>query len=251
MNTARSIVFFLWLYGTMAVYTIVGLPALIFSRAGSREVMRAYCRAVLFGLRYILNIRVEVRGRKHIPDGPLIIAGKHQAMLDIFIPLLIVHDPIVVMKRELLWYPGLGWYALRGEMIAIKRDGAAKTVKHMIGLAKKRVKAGAGRQLVIYPEGTRSLPSAKATYQSGGLRAFYKALDLPILPIATNSGLCWKARGITRRPGHVVYEALPLVSSSLNHNDMLEQVETALETASDRLLDEGLAAQNRTRADLP
>ncbi len=250
MNTIRSVIFFLWLYGMMTIYALVCLPVMLVSRAGARAGMRAYSRSVLFGLRWIMGITVEIRGREHIPSGAVLVAGKHQAMLDVFIPIIMFQDALMVMKEELLWYPGLGWYALRSKMIAIQRGGTARTVKKMVAQAKVRIHEGKGRQLVIFPEGTRGAPGEKTEYHPAGTRAFYKALNLPLLPVATNSGLCWKARGITRRPGHVVYEALPVIEPGLGHKEMLERLEREIEAASDRLLDEGLKAQGRTRADL-
>ncbi len=250
MKTLRSYAFFLWLYGQMTIWTIAGLPTLITGGAPMRWWMRNYIRTVLFGLRWIVGVKVSIRGKESVPDGPVLMAGKHQAMLDVFMPFLIFKNPVVVMKQELLWYPGLGWFALRAGMIAIKREGTAKTVKKMVAMGKKRVTEEGGRQLVIFPEGTRGKPGEKATYHPAGLRAFYKALDVPLVPVATNSGLCWQARGITRHPGHVVYEVLPAIEPGLHHKDMLERVKTDLEDASAVLLDEGLVAQGRTRADL-
>ena len=82
------------------------------------------------------------------------------------------------------------------------------------------------------------------------MRAFYKALDVPLVPVATNAGLCWPAHGIRRTPGTVVYEVLPAIEPGLEHKDMLARLQGDLEAASTRLLDEGLAVQGRTRADL-
>jgi len=250
VKTLRSYAFFLWLYGQMTIWTICGLPTLITGGAPMRWVMRNYVRTVLFGLRWIVGVKVTIRGQDNVPEGPILVAGKHQAMLDVFLPFIIFKKPVVVMKQELLWYPGLGWFALRAGMIAIKREGTAKTVKKMVALGKTRIAEQGGRQLVIFPEGTRGKPGEKTTYHPAGLRAFYKALDVPLVPIATNSGLCWQARGITRHAGHVVYQVLPAIDPGLPYKDMLERVERDLETASDSLLDEGLAAQGRTRADL-
>ena len=150
------------------------------------------------------------------------------------------------MKRELLWYPVLGWYALKTRMMAIDRDGGARTMKKMLSAAKRRV-SDEGRQMLIYPEGTRRPPGAPPSYKPAGIRAFYKTLNVPMVPLATNAGLCWPAKGLTRRPGRVVYEVLPALPADLNPKAMLGELETVLEAACDRLLDEGLAAQDRTR----
>lgn len=248
MNTLRSLIFFVWLYGGMAVIGIGGLPTLLLPRRFAMGPIRLYSQHVRFGLRLICGVKIELRGRENIPDGPVLIAGKHQAMLDVFIPFLMFDDPALVMKRELLWYPALGWYALKAKMIPIDRAGTAKTLKAMLKEAKARTEAG--RQVVIYPEGTRLPAGAAPDYKAAGVTALYNALDVPVVPLATNSGLCWKPRGLTRRPGLVVYEALPAIPAGVNRKEMFAQLEAGLEAASERLLDEGLAAQGRTRSEL-
>ncbi len=249
MNAIRSFIYVIWLYGWMGTLAIIALPTFLMPRAAVLWFIRLYARLVVFGLRWICGIRVEFRGQEHIPGGPVIIAGKHQAMLDVFVPFLVFSDPVLVMKRELLWYPALGWYALKTRMLAIDRSGGARTMKQMLVAADKRVK-GENRQMLIYPEGTRSLPGAAPDYKPAGVRAFYKSLGVPMVPFATNSGLCWPARGMVRTPGRVVYEVLPPIDPDLAPKAMLAELEDKLETASDRLLEEGLAAQGRTRADL-
>ncbi len=249
MNTIRSVIFVVWLYSWMAILGILALPTLILPRGAILWFFRAFARLLLFGLRWICGVRVEFRGKEHIPGGPILIAGKHQAMLDVFLPFLIFKDPVLVMKRELLWYPVIGWYALKTRMLSIDREGGAKTMKKMLTAAKAEI-TESGRQMLIYPEGTRMKPGAAPDYKPAGIRAFYKTLGVPLVPLATNAGLCWPAKGLTRRPGLVVYEALPPLPADLNPKAMLGELETQLEAVCDRLLDEGLAAQGRTRADL-
>lgn len=249
MRPIRSVIFVIWLYGWMAIIGILALPALLLPRKAMLVFIRAFARTTIFGLRWICGIHVEFRGMQHVPGGPVLIAGKHQAMLDVFLPFLIFRDPVLVMKRELLWYPVLGWYSLKMRMLAIDRDGGARTMKKMLAAAAERV-TKEGRQMLIYPEGTRSAPGAAPDYKPAGTRAFYKSLKVPLVPLATNAGLCWPARGILRRPGRIVYEVIPALPADLPPKAMLGELETALEAACDRLLDEGLKAQGRTRADL-
>lgn len=246
MNTVRSILFVVWLYGGMAVIGITCLPALLLPRRVAIAAVGLYAQYVRLGLKLICGVSVELRGRNHIPPGALLIAGKHQAMLDVFIPFILFRDPALIMKRELLWYPALGWYALKTRMIPIDRGGTMKTLKTM--LKEARVRAENGRQILIYPEGTRRPPGAAPDYKAAGLNALYNGLNVPVIPLATNSGLCWKARGLTRRPGHIVYEALAPIPAGLDRKQMFAQFSEAIEIASSRLLDEGLAAQGRTRA---
>lgn len=122
-------------------------------------------------------------------------------------------------------------------------------MRKMLAAAEARVQ-GENRQMLIYPEGTRSEPGAAPDYKPAGVRAFYKTLNVPMVPLATNSGLCWPAHGMVRTPGTVVYEVLPTIEPGMNPKAMLVELEKQLEAGSERLLDEGLRVQGRTRADL-
>ena len=249
MNAVRSFIYVIWLYGWMAVLGILALPTLLLPRGAILWVIRLYARLVVLGLKWICGIHVEFRGQEHVSGGPLLIAGKHQAMLDVFVPFLMFDDPVLVMKRELRWYPARGWNALITRMLASDRAGGAKTMRKMLAAAEARVK-GENRQMLIYPEGTRSDPGAAPDYKPAGVRAFYKGLNVAMVPLATNSGLCWPARGMARTPGKVVYEILPPIAPGMNPKAMLKELEQQLEAGSERLLEEGLAAQGRSRADL-
>ena len=248
MNAIRSFLFVLWLYGGMAVIGIGCLPTLLLPRRFAIGAIGLYAQYVRAGLRLLCGIRVELRGRDNIPDGPLLIAGKHQSMLDVFIPFILFSDPAVILKRELLWYPALGWYALKTRMIPIDRGGTSKTLKKMLREAKTRTDQG--RQVLIYPEGTRQPAGATLDYKAAGITALYSHLDVPVVPLATNSGLCWKPRGMVRRPGLVIYEALPAIAAGLDRKAMFARMKDELEAGAEALLDEGLAAQGRSRADL-
>lgn len=235
MRLLRSLLFVVWLYGLMAVLGLVCLPTLLLPYRFTLSLIRVYTRLMLFGLRWICGIKVVLRGRDRIPAGPLIIAAKHQSMLDVFIPFLIFDKPVIVMKRELFWYPVLGWYAKKIRVLGIDRKAGTRAMRSMLRHAETEV-LGAKRQLLIYPEGTRTRPGAPAQYKPAGIRAYYKALALPVLPLATNAGLCWPARGIVRSPGTIVYEVLPPIDAGLESKTLVERLERELEAACNTLL---------------
>ncbi|MEZ5946119.1 MAG: lysophospholipid acyltransferase family protein [Hyphomonas sp.] len=246
MRFVTSLLFVIWMYGWMGLLGILFLPALLLPRAAVLFGIRTFTRMVRIGLKLICGIDTEIRGLEHMPTGPVIYAGKHQCMYDVFIPFLVMKDPAIIMKRELLWYPVLGWYALKAAMIPIDRAGTTKTLKAMVAEAKKR--AEAYRQIVIFPEGTRRAPGAPADYHAAGIAALAKAIEAPVVPVATNAGLCWPGRGLMRRPGRVVYEILPPLPAGLPRKDLMARLEAALEPATEALVKEGLAVQGR---DLP
>ena len=129
MLLLRSLVFLAWMYGLMFLMGLVWLPSLILPRSVIRTGVRWYAGQIRWGLIAICGIRTEFRGLEHLPPGPIIYAAKHQCMWDVFVPFLILADPVITMKRELLWYPFLGWYAMKLRMIAIDHNCAYVTAR--------------------------------------------------------------------------------------------------------------------------
>ena len=242
----RTFLFSVWIYGWGIILGIVFLPTLLFGQNAVIGAVRFWAKIVRFGFHWIAGAKIEIRGQEHFPEGAVICAGKHQSTIDVVISYLLVPAPASIMKRELLGYPIFGWYAMFAKNIPIDRGGLASTVRKMQAIAKKR--AEEGRQIMIFPEGTRRAPGAEPDYKPG-VFGLYKKLEVPIVPVATNSGLCWH-RGFMVRPGVIVYEALPAIEPGLDRKTLMTRLELELEAASDRLLDEGLDAQGRTRADL-
>ncbi len=243
MIALRSALFFLWMYGLMTMMSLLWLPSLFMPRAVILQGTRWYVQLVRWGARVIAGIKTDIRGRGNLPKGPVIYAAKHQCMWDVLVVFLILEDPAIIMKQSLLWFPGFGWYALKNKMIPIDRAGTVRTLKKMVAEAKTRVEAG--RQIVIFPEGTRHTPGTKPTYHAAGLSALYKALELPVVPVATNAGLYWEGRGLRRRPGTIVYEILPAIEPGLKRKALMEKIIGAIEPASLALAQEDGGVHSR------
>ncbi len=232
MTTLRSLLFVAWLYLSMAIFAVGLSPALILPHRYAMMVIRAWARFVLFGLRWIAGVRVEFRGLEHRPTGPTFVAAKHQGMLDVIVPFLMLDDPCIVMKKELAILPFFGWFALKTKMIVVDREAAAKALKDMVRQARARL--AEGRQIVIFPEGTRALPGTVPDYKPG-VAAIYRDLAMPCTPVATNAGLYWPAHGFRRNPGVAVYEFLPPIEADLKRGPFMVELESRIEAASDRL----------------
>ena len=114
-------------------------------------------------------------------------------------------DPAIVLKDELKWIPFYGWFCVKFEHILVKREKASAALKTMIRDAKQRISIG--REVVIFPEGTRTVPGAPPDYKSGYV-ALYEALGVVTVPLALNSGLFWPRRSPWRYPGTIVVEFL-------------------------------------------
>ncbi|WP_286828576.1 lysophospholipid acyltransferase family protein [Kordiimonas sp. UBA4487] len=243
MMMFRSILFVIWMYGLMAVLGLLALPALLLPKSVTFWAISLYARGLIWGLKVFCGISVEIRGRQNMPRGTVLYAGKHNCMLDVFIPFLVMPAPAIILKQELLWYPFLGWYALKAAMIPIDRAGNTRTLKKMVAAARER--ADDGRQIVIFPEGTRTVPGAEPAYHAAGISALAKGIEAPILPVATNAGLCWPGRGVKRSKGTIIYEILPPIPAGLPRKELMSRLQSELETASDALVAEGRTVQGR------
>lgn len=237
MNLLRSLVFTVWLYVGSTVLAILYTPTLVLPRGAIVKGLHLWGWYVKTGLALICGVRIEVRGRQHMPTGPALIAAKHQGMLDVAAPFTFLPDTCFVLKKELVRIPFFGWYALKAGMIVVDREGQAAALKKLVTDTQDRMKDE--RQVAIFPEGTRTKPGAPGQYKPG-VAALYRDLGLPCTPMATNSGVHWPAKGIMRYPGVVVFEFLEPIPAGLKRGAFMEELERRIETASAALLAEGL-----------
>lgn len=237
LQWALSTIFIAQMYLAMGVAALVfAIPAMI-SREAAVAGVHAYCRWVIFSARILIGLRTEVRGP--VPQGPVLVAAKHQSFFDIIALGATLPRPRFVMKRELIYTPILGQFALRIGCVPVDRGARGKAVARM--KAEVARTADFPGQLVIYPQGTRVAPGAKASYKVGaGL--LYLQLDQACHLMATNIGHFWPKRGIYRRRGTAVIEFLdPPLAPGLTLAEAMATMETRIEEASDRLLDEARA----------
>ncbi|NJM81811.1 MAG: 1-acyl-sn-glycerol-3-phosphate acyltransferase [Tabrizicola sp.] len=228
-----SLIFVVQMYVAMAVIAVAYAPWALFSPKGARAACKAYCRWVFLTLRLLCGLRCEVRGTP--PTDEVLVAAKHQSFLDIMVIFYAVPAGKFIMKRELMYAPFLGQYALRIGCVPVDRGrrGAAIT-KMKADVARGAVEPG---QLIIYPQGTRVAPGVAKPYKVGtGL--LYEQLGQSCVPVATNIGLFWPKRGILRKPGVAVVEFLPPIPPGLAVADFMARLEGDVETHSNRLMAE-------------
>lgn len=229
MTSVRSLIFILWLYLSMVIYAVGLSPALLMPHRYAMGVIKLWARFVLFGLRWIAGVKVEFRGLEHRPTGPALVAPKHQGMLDVIAPFAVLDDACFVLKKELMPLPFFGWFTWKTKMIPVDRSAHAKALKDMVRHARARL--AEGRQIVIFPEGTRAPVGAPADYKPG-VAAIYRDLEVACHPVATNSGVHWPAHGFRRHPGTVVFEFLPPIPAGLKRAEFMKRLEDSVETAS-------------------
>ena len=229
----RSALFNILFYGWAVVVSLLFFPTLFLPRKFSQPAQKLWANGLVWLLRTVVGIRMEIRGREHIATGPVLIASKHQSAWETIIFHLLLDDPVMVIKRELFWIPLYGWYAFKWRMIGIDRGGRARALKKMVAAA--RTEVDQGRSIVIFPEGTRSSVGKRLPYQPG-IAALYRALAIPVVPVALNSGLYWPRRGFTKRSGTIVLEFLPPIDAGLPRKQFAPLLESQIEAASNALL---------------
>jgi len=185
----RSLLFNLAFFGWTGLALVLCTPALALPPLATVRAQRAWARGVLALMRVLVGIRVEIRGQA--PAGGALIAAKHQSAWDTLIWHIIVDDPALVMKKELLAIPFYGWYCRKSRQIPVDRAGGPAALKAMVRAARAAIEAG--RPVIIFPEGTRTAPGAKLPYQPG-VAALYRGLGVAAVPVAVNSGLFWPRR---------------------------------------------------------
>jgi 1-acyl-sn-glycerol-3-phosphate acyltransferase len=201
-------------------------------------VAKSWGRTNLVLLRAVAGIDYEMRGREKIPPGPLIVAAKHQSAWETFALLSLFDNPLFIVKRELEWIPIFGWLMIKGRMVPIDRSAGSQALIAMTGRAK--VELAAGRQMIIFPEGTRRPAGAEPRYKFG-VAHLYAATGMPCLPVALNSGLFWPRRSIRRLPGTVLVEILDPVAPGLDKDVFFKRLQSNIEAATARLIAESQA----------
>jgi 1-acyl-sn-glycerol-3-phosphate acyltransferase len=232
MITFRSLLFNVAFYVNLIVLMILGLPMMLRGRHGVFFMARLWGSTSVWLLEKLCDLRVEFRGVENLPREGYILAAKHQSFLETFALLKYTPDFAIILKRELVYVPIFGLYLLVAEQIGINRERGHGALAQIV--AKAGAVLRAGRQVYIYPEGTRRPPGAPPAYKFG-VAALYAATGAPCVPVALNTGLFWGRRGFTRRPGIAVIEFLPAIAPGMERSAFAERLQSSIESACSRL----------------
>jgi 1-acyl-sn-glycerol-3-phosphate acyltransferase len=241
MLVLRSLLFNVLFYANLSIWLVfIALPSLLLPKRALLAVAVAWAHSSLWLMKVVAGTDYEVTGRENIPaTGGMIVAAKHQSFWETFVLVTIFRDPVFILKRELTWIPLFGWCLLKLRMIPVDRGGKARALAQVTRRAKTELR-DRGRQLLIFPEGTRRPPGAPPSYKFG-VAHIYGELGLPCVPVGLNSGLYWPRRKFLRRPGTIRLEILPPIAAGLDKAEFHALLQERIETSSDRLLAVGRA----------
>ncbi len=217
----RSLAFYILFYGGSALMVVVSVVAVIARKAWLRPVVATWGDWHLWCVRHLLGIEVVLDGT--LPEGPVLIAVKHEAFFEAIDTPRLFTDPAVFAKQELFRIPGWGHSALVYGLIPVAREEGAKTLRAMLAVAKQRV--AEGRPLVIFPEGTRVEHGTQPGLQAG-FAGLYKLLKLPVVPIAVDSGATY--HHVIKRPGRITYKIGVAIPAGLTRNEVEARVHAAI-----------------------
>ena len=222
MSVVRSLLYGLIFYPATLLWVLAGIAVAPFGRPFTLAVVFDWVELHHWLVRHVLGITVEVKGR--IPAGPCLIAVKHQSMLETVEMVRLAHLPVIVIKRELADLPLFGWMTRRYGVIPVERSAGAKALRAMVDEGKAA--AAAGRPVIIYPEGTR-VPVGQMPPLKSGFAALYRALGLPVVPVATDSGRLW-GRGLVHRGGTVILMVGDTIPPGVSRKEIEARVHAAI-----------------------
>jgi len=217
----RSLIFYVLFYGVSALLVVASVVAVVGQRRWLGPIVARWGHWHLWCVENLLGIKVVMQGA--LPDGPVLIAVKHESFFEaIDTPRLFTY-PAVFAKHELFRIPGWGYSALTYGLIPVAREEGAKTLRAMLATAKQRV--AEGRPLVIFPEGTRVAHGTRPPLQAG-FAGLYKLLRLPVVPIAVDSGATY--HHFVKRPGQIVYKVGETIPAGLPREEVEARVHAAI-----------------------
>ena len=223
----RSLLFNIIGYSIIAMGCITNSVIGVFSRKATIKSWNYFFLPLFaLALRYIARIKVEVRGQQYINQDSGIYAGKHESAVETYLLTNFIKKATLVMKKELTYIPIFGWAQAFYGMIPIDRSAGSAAMKNMLRNAKLMIERK--RPIIIFPEGTRRKPGQEPAYKPG-VALLYQHLNLPVTPIASNTGFFWGKNSFMRYPGKIIFEFLPPIEPGLNKQDFMEKLQNNLE----------------------
>ena len=242
LTVLRSCIFQLLFYLSNAVQMIFWTPVFfVIPREEAWKIVRCWAWSHLWLQYVVIGSRYQFKGQENLlGDTGFILAAKHQSNWETYTKVLFLKDPTFVIKRELTYIPLFGWYMKKMNLVPVDRGKRGVALASMTKHSKRQFNNG--RQIVIYPEGTRRQPGAEPQYKYG-LVHLYHELGAPIVPMALNSGLYWPKKSFMVYPGTIELEFLPVIEPGLSKDAFKKILEERIETACNRMLQDAAKSE--------
>lgn len=236
LQALRSIVFYFLFIGQTTVLALVVGTMAMFKKGWfplGWAIAEYWAASNAFLLRWVVGIKSEVTGTENIPEGGCIIAAKHQSDWDIFALLPHAGRPAFIAKKELMDIPFFGGAARALDTISIDRSKGTEAIPAMLVDARAAIDRGC--RIIIYPEGTRKAPLADPAYRTG-ISRIYEGLNVPVVPVALNSGLFWGRNALVLWPGTAKAKFLKPIPPDLDPAQMHKRLRAAIEKGTEELM---------------
>lgn len=244
MRALRALLFNVLFFGGTAALCFVMLPLMLCGRKANQFVGHSWCRMTQFMLRYSVGMRRRITGLENLPDGPVILVAKHQSAWETLTFHTVVPDPAYILKKELTKIPLVGQFLILSGQIAVDRAAGGSALKDMIKGASEALKEN--RQVIIFPEGTRTPPGSNRPYHPG-IYALYKAFpETKVIPVALNSGMFWGRHSFMKYGGLVTMELMKPIEPGLDRKTFMKEIKTRIDTRTKEL-----ETQAQTEFNLP
>jgi 1-acyl-sn-glycerol-3-phosphate acyltransferase len=227
MNAVRSIIFTPLFWGLTILVGALSLPLFLLPPRHNRISHRIWAGGSAWLIRHVMGISHKIEGLENLPQGACILACKHQSVWETVLFAHLFWPVLFVLKRELTWLPLFGWAVLATRQIIIDRKAGTAAMRHLIREGKRAGSEGA--RIPIFPEGTRVRPGSQPPLQPGVV-ALARHLDLPVVPIALNSGEVWPRRGFFKKSGMVTLRIFPPLPAGLSKTQLLEELHRLINT---------------------
>ena len=222
MTMLRSTVFNVYFFGLTFVLGLGGMVLRLLAPDHALALAQLWARLTLAGLARICHVTLTLEGAENLPRvGPALIASQHQSAFDTLVWLTLLPLPAYVMKQELTRIPLFGPLTVRAGMIVVDRAGGAMALRDLIRRTRRAV--AEGRQMVIFPEGTRTAPGQRVALHPG-IAAMAAATGLPVFPVLTNSGQHWGRRAFRKHPGAIRVSIQPPIAAGLSRADLMRRL---------------------------
>ena len=221
----KQIVYTIWIASVTLVVGGIALPVPFFNREWGWRILKFWARINMFGSKVIFRSHPKIEGLNHIPDIAGVVASNHQSNWDMLALSIYVPRPTYVVKAELFKVPVFGWWLKALGNVGIDRSDGKSATEAIIAASKEALDEG--RQIIIFPEGSRTPPDQQKRYGMGVAR-IYGTFDVPCFPFTHNSGYSWSRNGFTALPGTVTGRFLPAIQPGLSQEDFIADLEVSI-----------------------